>query len=246
MSIVISWGLMALLEIVDTTSVRSVVDLDHLGALTGDSGWATDGAIAALAAALTAAAPWLSRRARRIGWAVALAMSVGPPPGVGPFLRLHPCPRVRVDRRSVDPRDPRGTLAAPDRPGDRRRAFGRRRAARGAEAGERRRPRLDALLREDDRRQAALRQGSGRGPAQRRPPLPPLPNDRPPRPRRRASVLDAAEGRRARGDGGVRRAATSGSAHRGCRVRVRRAELVRARLRGRRGQVARSASSRQR
>ena len=76
MSIVISWGLMALLEIVDTTSVRSVVDLGNLGALTGTSGWATDSAIAALAAALTAAAPWLSRRARRIGWAVALAMWV--------------------------------------------------------------------------------------------------------------------------------------------------------------------------
>jgi tRNA A-37 threonylcarbamoyl transferase component Bud32 len=76
MSIVISWGLMALLEIVDTTSVRSVVNLDDLGALTGTSSWATDSAIAALAAALTAAAPWLSRRARRIGWAVALAMWV--------------------------------------------------------------------------------------------------------------------------------------------------------------------------
>ena len=32
MSIVISWGLMALLEIGDTTSVRSVVNLDDLGA----------------------------------------------------------------------------------------------------------------------------------------------------------------------------------------------------------------------
>ena len=42
MSIVISWGLMALLEIVDTTSVRSVVNLDDLGALTGTGSWATD------------------------------------------------------------------------------------------------------------------------------------------------------------------------------------------------------------
>ena len=73
-------------------------------------------------------------------------------------------------------------------------------------AGERRCPRLDAVLREVDRRAAALREGTRRRPAQRRPPLPAVPHDQPPRPRRRTAVLVPSSRVRARGDGGAGRA----------------------------------------
>jgi hypothetical protein len=76
LAIAISWGLAALLQIGTTTTVESVVDLDDLGPLTGAGAWVTNGAIAALAAALTASAPWLSRRARRIGWTITHAMGL--------------------------------------------------------------------------------------------------------------------------------------------------------------------------
>jgi undecaprenyl-diphosphatase len=72
-AIVIAWGLFAILEVGDTRSLSPVVNLDDLGPLTA-AGWATIGALAGLAAALTAAAPWLSRRARRFGWVVTVAV----------------------------------------------------------------------------------------------------------------------------------------------------------------------------
>ena len=74
LSIAIAWVLMAVFETGDTASGNPVVNLDDLGGLTR-SGWATIGAIGGLAAALTAAAPWLSRRARRFGWSVTIAVA---------------------------------------------------------------------------------------------------------------------------------------------------------------------------
>ncbi len=75
MAVVIAWGFMAVFEYGDTSSVGAVVRLDDLGPLT-DSGWATVGALGALVAALTSAAPWLSRRARRFGWTVLIAVAI--------------------------------------------------------------------------------------------------------------------------------------------------------------------------
>ncbi len=74
-AIVIAWGLFAILEVGDTRSLSPVVNLDDLGPLTA-AGWATIGALGGLAAALTAAAPWLSRRARRFGWIVTIAVGL--------------------------------------------------------------------------------------------------------------------------------------------------------------------------
>jgi glycosyltransferase 2 family protein len=74
-AMVISWGLIAILEVGDTGSTGAVVNLDDLGPLTA-AGWATIGALGALAGALTAAAPWLSRRARRFGWTVTIAVGI--------------------------------------------------------------------------------------------------------------------------------------------------------------------------
>jgi glycosyltransferase 2 family protein len=74
-AIVIAWGLMTILEVGDTASVGPVVNLDDLGPLTA-SGWVTIGALGGLAGGLTAAAPWLSRRARRFGWAVTVSVGL--------------------------------------------------------------------------------------------------------------------------------------------------------------------------
>ena len=74
-AILIAWGLFAILEVGDTRSLSPVVNLDDLGPLTA-SGWATIGVLGGLAAALTAAAPWLSRRARRFGWIVTIAVGL--------------------------------------------------------------------------------------------------------------------------------------------------------------------------
>jgi undecaprenyl-diphosphatase len=75
LAILIAVGLMAIFEVGDTSSAGAVVNLDDLGPLT-NTGWATVGALGALVAALTAAAPWLSRRARRFGWAVVIAVGI--------------------------------------------------------------------------------------------------------------------------------------------------------------------------
>ncbi|HTN79914.1 MAG TPA: hypothetical protein VMK16_09590 [Acidimicrobiales bacterium] len=74
LAIAVAWALMAIFEIGDTASANPAVGLDDLGPLT-HAGWATIGAIGGLAAALTAAAPWLSRRERRFGWTVTVAVA---------------------------------------------------------------------------------------------------------------------------------------------------------------------------
>jgi undecaprenyl-diphosphatase len=75
LAIVVTWALIAIFEVGDTASAGPVVNLDDLGPLTA-AGWATIAALGALAGALTAAAPWLSRRARRFGWTVTIAVGV--------------------------------------------------------------------------------------------------------------------------------------------------------------------------
>ena len=76
---------------------------------------------------------------------------------------------------------------------------GRRAAAGHPRGGGRRRSRLDAVLRDGTGRQPVLRQGAGTGSAQRRPAVPDVPRDPAQGARRRAAVLLAAAGGRARG-----------------------------------------------
>lgn len=68
--------LILLLEAIDPRSgTTSVTVSDSLGPLTA-AGFPTSIGLGAVTAALTAAAPWLSRRARRIGWALVIAAAL--------------------------------------------------------------------------------------------------------------------------------------------------------------------------
>ena len=68
--------LVVLLEGPDPDSGTTTVTVsDSLGPLT-TAGFPTSVGLGAVTAALTAAAPWLSRRARRIGWALVIALSL--------------------------------------------------------------------------------------------------------------------------------------------------------------------------
>jgi len=60
-------------DLVGTDAGQTVVDLDHLGLLEREAVTTTHG-IALVAAVLTAAAPWLSRRWRRAGWALIIGL----------------------------------------------------------------------------------------------------------------------------------------------------------------------------
>jgi hypothetical protein len=75
-------GLLAVLvlgrlhPLVDTSRGRDLVEVDvHLGLATTD-GYAATAGIAAVVAMLTAAAPWLGRRARRAGWALVVGLVI--------------------------------------------------------------------------------------------------------------------------------------------------------------------------
>jgi undecaprenyl-diphosphatase len=68
--------LIVLLERVDPdTGTTTVTVSDSLGPLTA-AGFPTSVGLGAVTAGLTAAAPWLSRRARRIGWALVIALAL--------------------------------------------------------------------------------------------------------------------------------------------------------------------------
>ena len=106
-----------------------------------------------VAAAVTAAAPWLSRRWRRIGWALVIALALNHSSSPRPrSTRSAPCCAAGSPARppswysAARPAGPRGHRLG--------RARQRRRAPRPAGAGQRRRSQLDALLRRCDRRPA--------------------------------------------------------------------------------------------
>ena len=68
--------LVVLLETIDPRSGTTAVTVsDSLGPLTA-TGFPTAVGLGTVTAALTAAAPWLSRRARRIGWALVIALAL--------------------------------------------------------------------------------------------------------------------------------------------------------------------------
>ena len=68
--------LVVLLETIDPRSGTTAVTVsDSLGPLTA-TGFPTAVGFGTVTAALTAAAPWLSRRARRIGWALVIALAL--------------------------------------------------------------------------------------------------------------------------------------------------------------------------
>jgi undecaprenyl-diphosphatase len=72
---IVANGLASVLEQFDPEPGAEVIDVhDGLGFLT--DGFPTAYGIAAVTAALTAAAPWLSRRARRVGWVLVLALAL--------------------------------------------------------------------------------------------------------------------------------------------------------------------------
>ncbi len=72
---IVANGLASVLELFDPEPGAQILDIhDGLGLLT--NGFPTAFGIAAITAALTAAAPWLSRGARRIGWVLVLAMAL--------------------------------------------------------------------------------------------------------------------------------------------------------------------------
>ena len=144
--------------------------------------------------------------------------------------------------RGRSARPARRTFAAPDHRHRQGRVGCRRPGAGSPGAGQRRRPRLHAVLRPGRERPEALRQGPGRRPAQCRPAVPHLPLAGTAGPGRRAAVLLAPTHRRARGHGGAGRPRRRHPHAPAGRVRHGRAERVRPGLRGRR-RAARSIAS---
>ena len=168
-----------------------------------DRGFPSGPGVAAAAAIVTAAAPWVARRWRRAGWTLVIGLALtrflsGPIS----FDALRGVAH-RLGRRRRGAGAVRRTVAPADQRVDRGRARCRRRAARPSGTRERRRARLDAVLRGGDRRPQAVRESARRGPAQRRHPVPPVPLRDAPAARRRTTVLVVAPHGRARG---VRRA----------------------------------------
>ena len=219
-------------------SISVEVDAD-LGLLTTE-GYVSTAGIAAVAAILTAAAPWLGRRWRRAGWTLIvglvvtafiqapvsfesiLAWVVGWLCGAA-VLVVGGAPSRRPTVQAVI--DGLGAVGLPVQRLDR--AGGRR-------------SRVDAVLRCRRRRHEAVRQGARHRRAQCRPVVPRV--SRPPAPqlRRREAVQFAPTQRRARG---VRRPdrVRAGGAHAGvARVRDGRPQRLRPGLRSDRGQVPRS------
>ena len=69
-------GLVALLEQFDPDDGSTALDVGTPVGPLLPAGFPSDVGLAAITAALTASAPWLSRRARRIGWALVVGLSI--------------------------------------------------------------------------------------------------------------------------------------------------------------------------
>ena len=134
-------------SLVDHDEGRRLVDVDAvLGPLSSD-GFPTVWGIAGVAAALTAAAPWLSRGWRRAGWALLVGMMVTD-------VLTSPVSFAWLGAGGVGWVCRRGraggvgsAVATADLAGRRRRPLQRRASTAAAEPGGRRRPRVDAVLR---------------------------------------------------------------------------------------------------
>ena len=225
--------------LVDTDPGRDLVETGpSLGPLTSD-GSVSAASVAAVAGVLTAAAPWLSRRWREIGWVLVLGLSFLTFLQARGVLRHDRGGGRRLAERGRRARRRRGTVAAADGGRGHRRAALRGPALGATRAGGRRRTRLDPVLRHQRGRHSAVHQSARHRRAQRRSPVPALPSRATPRPRRRATVRVAAPQRRARGVRRAERVRGRGPHAAAARVGDGRAERVRARLRADRGQVAR-------
>ena len=148
----------------------------------------------------TAAAPWLSRRWRRLGWLLLAGLVVTRFLDVARLARVAHGGARRLGRR----RGRAGRAGAPVRRPTREAIMAGLAAVGAPAVRAASRPSVDArgstpYFGVDADGDAALRQGARRRRAQRRPAVPPLPRAAAPRPRRRAAVLVAAPRGRARG-----------------------------------------------
>ena len=93
-------GLAVLLDTFSPDSGEAVVDVDNnlVGPLTA-AGFPSAAGVAVVTAVLTAAAPWLSRRWRRIGWLLVAGVIRDPVPVVARVVRLAPQRVGRLGRR---------------------------------------------------------------------------------------------------------------------------------------------------
>ncbi len=140
----------------------AVVSTDDVLGFLGDPDFPTAAGLAAITGMVAAGVPWFERRQRRIGWALVLLLA---------FVRAFTQPVSLETVAALACGALAGALAdavfgTPSRrpthtavvDGLTRSGVGARRPASGLG----RRPRLDALLRDDDRRRGPLRQGLGR------------------------------------------------------------------------------------
>ena len=192
-------ALVALVEPLIDRRGTALVDVGAgLGPLSGE-GFPTVWGIAAVAAVLTAAAPWLSRRWRRVGWVLLVGMMRDRLHGLAGVVRLARgavvgwvCGAAVLVAAGAPSRRPTRQAVV-----DGLSSVGL--SLQQPPPGRRRRPRVDALLRRRRQRRRAVRQGARRGRAQRRPAVPSLPARPAPRSRRREALLHPAPRRRARG-----------------------------------------------
>ena len=172
---VIAGALAWLLDRIGPSAATDVIQVtDVLKPLNG-RGFPSGPGVAAAAAIVTAAAPWVARRWRRAGWALVIGLALtrflsGPisfDALRGVLIGWVVGAAVLVIFGGPSRRPTSASIAAG--------LACRRRAACSPRTRERRRARLDAVLRGGDRRTQAVREGARRGPAQRRSALSPLP-----------------------------------------------------------------------
>ena len=161
----VALGLVALLEQFDPDDGSTALDVGTpLGPLLS-AGFPSAGGLAAITAALTASAPWLSPAGAPDQLGLHRGSLDHPLRGYADVVRHAPSVAVRLGRRRGSARRPRWSDAAPDDRGRDRRPRSGRSPAGQPGAGQRRRPRVDPVLRSGRERRAAVRQGPRRGPS---------------------------------------------------------------------------------
>ena len=145
-------GLMALLNMFDPAPDEAPVKVIA-------PGFPSAAGLAAVTAATTAAAPWLSRGWRQWGWIAVGGLAVAS----SPRRPRSPRSRPSCSDGSSGPRQSSRSAVrgAGPRAGGRRRSGGRRCPSRPPRAGQPRRPGLDAVFRDDGRRRSLFVEALG-------------------------------------------------------------------------------------